>query len=190
MTVTKAIISGNIDLLTYFHTKFDISINHLSPSDLNFAIDRLKSEAMFRYLLTNCRLASFNIETTYIVARSGNLNNLRLLLSKRIPQANSDTLYEAVRSGKSNFVRFLVEEYKIDDKLMITDYREALELAEAKKLGEIANYLKSRMQQSPPEVVVVHQLPPVTPPAATPNTDPVCESGISNEEKLSTTSRV
>lgn len=147
LTIVKTITSGNIELLKYFENNFPISPAHLSPDQINEAIRNIKSHAMFKHLLTNYgRGMRFNLnaKTTEIVARSGNLENLKLLLSVRIPPADSVTLYGAVAAGKMDCVRFLVEEYKIDGNVVITDYSEALELAETKGLQEIATYLREK----------------------------------------------
>lgn len=147
LTIAKAIISGNLELLKYFQDKFSISPTIVNTNDMNYAIRNMKSSDMFKHLITSYRgiRFGFNNETTWIVARSANLENLKLLLSVRIPQADSGTLFEAVNSGNLDCVKFLVEDYKIDGELVITDYEEALKNAKEKKLDDIAAYLQDRM---------------------------------------------
>ncbi|KTD04411.1 Ankyrin repeats (3 copies) [Legionella geestiana] len=147
LTIVKAIISGNIELLKYFESAFSISPLFLSPEQTNTAIEGIKSQDMFSHLLTKYRGMRFglNQQTTEIVAKSGNVENLRLLLSVRIPCANSDTLFWAVRGGSMDCVRFLVEDYKIDGQTVITNFDEALELAEKiEKFSVIAVYLREQ----------------------------------------------
>ena len=147
LTIVKAIISGNIELLKYFESAFSISPLFLSPEQTNTAIEGIKCQDMFSHLLTNYRGMRFglNQRTTEIVAKSGNVENLRLLLSVRIPCANSDTLFWAVRGGSIDCVRFLIEDYKIDGQTVISNFDEALELAEEiEKYSDIAIYLREQ----------------------------------------------
>ncbi len=147
LTVAKAIISGNLELLQYFKDKFSITPLIVMPNDMNYAIKQMNNPDMFKHLLTAYRGMRFglNKETTWIVARSGQLDNLKLLLSIRIPLADSGTLFEAVKSGNLDCVKFLVEDYKFDGKLVITNYEEALKQAKDKKLDDIVAYLQDRL---------------------------------------------
>lgn len=148
-TILKAIMSGNLDLLQYFEDTFSITPSHLSENERNEAIRYIKNTEMLKHLLLtypDFRLG-LGVSETNIVARSGNIENLKLLLSLRTLRANSDTLYGAVKSRNMDCIRFLVEDYKIDGELVITDYDESIALAESNKLENIASYLREKQPQ-------------------------------------------
>lgn len=145
-TILKAIISGNVSLLEYFDSEFSINPTYLNSDQINEAVRLNKSREMFKHLLIKYRglRLIMNEKTPEFVARSGDIENLKLLLSTRMPRATSDSVFAAVKARSMDCIEFLVEDYKIDGERVITDYDESIHLAVRMQFEEIVKYLREK----------------------------------------------